>query len=320
LAEHRLCKAGVEGSIPFVSTLLPVGRFDDAAVLRWLAAHTTAGVDEVRDGAYRRVTVDGVLVVRPAPSRVTGDIADRRRAPRAAELDRVRQLLDLDRDIDEVERALTLDPVLAPLVAARPGLRVIGGWSAWETLVRVVVGQQVSVAGARTLAGRVVRAAGTAVAEPVALDRLFPTPAELAGADLSTVGLTGARLRSLTGLARAMADGDLVAEPGLHPDGAAGWLRDLGRSPGVGPWTLAYLAMRVIHDPDAWPAGDLVLRKALTWFGLDPTAAAERFRPWRAYAATHLWEATWGSRTGPTRDAGVSGPRSTRSRRRAGSG
>lgn len=296
-------------------TVPAVGPLDAAAMLRWLSAHTTAGVDEVVAGAYRRTTDDGVLVVRPTSTvptstlptpaggpavaaavevRVDGPRSPRR--PTATEVDRVRSLFDLDRDLQDVERSLGRDDVLGRLVAARSGLRVMGAWSPWEALVRVVVGQQVSVAGARTLAGRVARAAGHEVpgGRP-GLDLAFPDPAELLAADLGPVGLTGARRRTLTALASAVVEGRVTLDPAGHPAGGPGWLADLAAVPGIGPWTLSYLAMRVLHDGDAWPAGDLVLRRACQRYGLDAGSGADHLRPWRAYAATHLWEATWGA-------------------------
>lgn len=302
-------------------------------MLRWLAAHSTPGVDGVTpgggpgsgglDGAgYRRLIRGGVLVVEPVRAdgvdtavrvsvRGRGGVPDR--LPDAGELTRVRRLLDLDRDLRVVHHALGGDPVLARLAAAHPGLRVLGGWSGWESLIRVVVGQQVSVTGARTLAGRLVRLAAPPVPDgPPGVDRWFPGPEELARIDPRAAGLTGARSAALTGLARAVVEGELLAEPDEHPGGGPGWLADLARRRGVGPWTVAYLAMRVLHDPDAWPAGDLVLRRACEAHGVDPAVAAVRFRPWRAYAATLLWEATFFRPPLAEAAAAVSGPRSAR--------
>jgi len=299
-------------------TVPALGPLDAVAMLRWLGAHTTPGVDEVVAGAYRRSTDDGVLVARPTPAPTPAEAPtvptpagglpvaagvevriDRPRSPRqptATEIGRVRSLFDLGRDLEDVERSLGRDDVLGRLVAARSGLRVMGAWSPWEAVVRVVVGQQVSVAGARTLAGRVARVAGYEVpgARP-GLDLAFPGPAELLAADLGPVGLTGARRRTLTGLAAAVTGGRIAVDPAEHPAGGPGWLADLAALPGIGPWTLSYLAMRVLHDADAWPAGDLVLRRACQRYGLDARSGVEHLKPWRAYAATHLWDATWGA-------------------------
>ncbi len=292
------------GPNPPVGLSLPVhGDLDAAAALRWLAAHTTPGVDLVADGTYRRTTADGVLVVEPVPGGATVlvRIAGARgsRPPSPVELTQVRFALDLDRDMDAVQAALRRDPVLGPLVELRPGLRVMGGWSPWEALVRVVVGQQVSVPGARTLAGRLAQIAGTPVAGgATGLDRLFPGPAELLATDLGPVGLTGARRRTLEGLAGAVTRGRVPAGPDGDPGGGDRWLEALSHEFGIGPWTLSYLAMRVVRDPDAWPVGDLVLRRACTAFGLDVRSGVPHLSPWRAYAATHLWEATWGQPAG----------------------
>lgn len=301
---------------------MPRGPLDGPSTLRWLAAHSTPGVDGVDAGAYRRLTAGGVLVVEPVRS-ASGDTAVRvsvsglggapDRLPDSDELARVGRLLDLDRDLDAVRRDLGDDRALRGLFAAHPGLRVVGLWSGWEALIRVVISQQVSVAGARTLAGRVTRRATPPVTDgPPGLDRYFPTPEELARIDPRAAGLTGARSAALVGLARAVVDGELVAEPEDHPDGGPGWLADLSRRRGVGAWTLAELSMRVLHDPDAWPAGDLVLRRACAVHGVDPAVAAVRFRPWRAYAATLLWEATFfAPAAAGTAGAGkLSGPRS----------
>ena len=267
--------------------------YDAPAALRWVAAHAVPGVEEVDARGYRRVVDGGTLELLPREDhwllRLSCD-DPRATAPLARA---ARRLLDLDADPAAVVAALGGDPVLGPLVAANPGLRCVGAFDGWESLARTVVGQQVSVKGARTLCARLVQVAGTPLAAPVGtLTHAFPTPAQVAAADLSPVGLTGARTRTLQGLARAVAEGDVLLD-GSVP--APEVLRSLAGLWGIGPWTLSYAAMRVLRDPDAWPAGDLVLRRACLAQGIDPDTDSARWAPWRAYAATHLWEehVTW---------------------------
>jgi AraC family transcriptional regulator of adaptative response / DNA-3-methyladenine glycosylase II len=203
-----------------------------------------------------------------------------------------RRVFDLSADPALVAGALRRDPLLAPLVKRRPGLRIPGAWDPFECAVRAVIGQQVSVAAARTLAARLVERAGTRL--PAAwqgLTHLFPSPARLAGADLSGLGLTAGRARALHGLARAVVEGRLD----LRGDGTA-LVEALRSLDGIGDWTAQYVALRAAAEPDAFPAGDLVLRRAAGGRGpLTATALekrAERWRPWRGYAVFHLWAAS----------------------------
>lgn len=224
--------------------------FDWDGVLTWLGTRAIAGLEAVHDGAYvrgpARVTHDGSAIV----------------AHRAAAA-RVRRLFDLDADPDAVHRVLARDPLLAPLVRKRPGVRVPGAWDPFELAVRAIVGQQVSVAGARTLLGRIAARHGLA-------------PAALAEAEID--GMPRRRAETIRTLARAVRDGEIV----LGRD-------DLTRLPGIGPWTASYIAMR-LGDPDAFPAGDLVLRRnAGIVSERELLARAERWRPFRAYAAMLLW-------------------------------
>jgi AraC family transcriptional regulator of adaptative response / DNA-3-methyladenine glycosylase II len=209
----------------------------------------------------------------------------------------VRRWLDLDADPIAVGAVLGADPVLAPLVAARPGLRVATTVDPWETCVRAVVGQQVSVAAATTLLGRLVAAYGTelapeSVAESHAL-RSFPSPSALATAGpdrLAAVGMPRSRGRTLSALAAAVADETVPLRVGSREDVLAA----LVQLPGVGPWTADYIALRALGDPDAFPATDLGIRHGARELGLPVTsqdllAYSRRWRPWRAYAAQHLW-------------------------------
>lgn len=265
--------------------------YDPALVLRWVAAHAVPGVEEVTGDTYRRTVAGGFVEIVACDGGwlVRLDLADTRRTGPVVRA--LRRLLDVDTDPTAVADVLGADPVLAPLLAARPGLRCVGAFDPWEALARTVVGQQVSVKGARTLTARLVTTVGTPLAVPRgSLTHLFPTPEQVAASDLAGVGLTGARTRTLRGLGFAVAVGRVCLDGSAT---APEVLAALAALPGIGPWTLAYAGLRVLRDPDAWPAGDLVLRRACAEHGLDPDTDPQRWRPWRAYAATHLWESSW---------------------------
>lgn len=269
------------------------------AMLAFLARRAVPGVEAVEGGEYRRsIRLDGsagVVAVSCVPEahalRARFHIQDTSKLLQA--VSRLRDVFDLHADAAQIDAHLAGDPSLAPLVAARPGLRVPGAWDPFELAVRAVLGQQVSVAAARTLAGRLVDAFGEALPAPyadAALRRLFPAPERLAGANLTRLGLTRARAATLRSLARAVAEGRVCFDAGSDPGTL---LEQLQRLPGIGPWTAQYIGMRALEDPDAFPAGDLGLRAALAdgspWSESRLAARAERWRPWRAYAALHLW-------------------------------
>jgi AraC family transcriptional regulator, regulatory protein of adaptative response / DNA-3-methyladenine glycosylase II len=285
--------------------------FDGRSLLRFLAARAIAGVEEVTQGRYARTIRvtggSGVVELMPPPARggEGGRAAPTARADGAQILLRVRltslrgigqvvsrcrQLFDLDADPQAIAAALAADEALAPLIAAHPGLRVPGAYDGFELAVRAVIGQQVSVRGASTLTGRLAARHGTrldgATGPAGPLSVLFPRPADLADADLAGLGLTTARQATLRALAAACAAGRVNLDPGTDPEETAGRLAEL---PGVGPWTVAYILMRA-GDPDAFPGSDLGLRRAMERHGIEP-ARAGRWRPWRAYAALHLWAA-----------------------------
>ncbi len=208
---------------------------------------------------------------------------------------RCRHLLNLDADPVAVDEALGSDPLLAPLVSRTPGLRMPGAVDGFELAVRAVVGQQVSVAGARTVAGTLVRAAGKPLENPcLPLTHAFPSPAalaELAQDNPAAFAMPATRRRTLAGLAHAVADGELDLDPGADPRELERRLLEL---PGVGPWTASYIAMRALGDPDAFLPTDLGVRHALAHLSQPEDRAsvltlAERWRPWRAYAVGHLW-------------------------------
>jgi AraC family transcriptional regulator of adaptative response / DNA-3-methyladenine glycosylase II len=223
------------------------------------------------------------------------------------ELERkLRDLLDCDADPRAIDAVLSRDPLLAASVRRRPGLRVPGAVDGFELAVRAILGQQVSVAGARTLAGRLAVRCGPPLAAPHGtLTHAFPSAAELAAANLDGLGLTGARIRALHALAEAVAAGRISLDSSRAAPAAPEAARDaaaraaatcaaLVELPGIGPWTAAYIAMRALRSADAFPAADLGLRNAFARANLaaDPRAIearAEAWRPWRAYAVLHLW-------------------------------
>ncbi len=203
-----------------------------------------------------------------------------------------RRMFDLAADPARIRLAFRSDPLLAPLLKARPGLRIPGAWDPFECAVRAVLGQQVSVAAARTLAARlVVRTGQPLVAGAEGLTHLFPAPATLASANLDGLGITGARIAALQTLARAVAEGTL--DFGAATEQVITALIAL---PGFGVWTAQYIALRALGEPDAFPTGDLVLRRmaADDESPLSTRALEERaegWRPWRGYAGMHLWRA-----------------------------
>jgi AraC family transcriptional regulator of adaptative response / DNA-3-methyladenine glycosylase II len=285
--------------------------FEGRSLLRFLAARAIAGVEEVAQGRYARTIRvtggSGVVELMPPPAcgGEEGRAGPTAQAGGAQVLLRVRltslrgigqvvsrcrQLFDLDADPQAIAAALAADEALAPLVAAHPGLRVPGAYDGFELAVRAVIGQQVSVPAASTLTGRLAARHGTRLdgtAGPTGpLSVLFPRPADLATADLAGLGLTTARQATLRALAAACAAGRLNLDPGTDPEETAARLAEL---PGVGPWTVAYILMRT-GDSDAFPGSDLGLRRAMERLGIEP-GRADRWRPWRAYAALHLWAA-----------------------------
>ena len=268
--------------------------FGAAGLLDFLQARAIPGVEQVSAGRYTRTVraAAGAGVIEQIPQPGQGQVLLRAQLDSLAGLGQVvyraRQLLDADADPVAIDAALAADPVIAPLVRARPGLRVPGSYDGFELAVRAVLGQQVSVAAARTFAARIAARHGTALAgyQPAELGALFPCAEQLAGADLSGLGLTTGRQRTLRSLAQAVASGRLNLDPGADPAETAARLAEL---PGIGPWTISYIMLRS-SDPDAFPASDLGVRRAMARLGAPPGHQAH-WRPWRAYAVLHLW--TW---------------------------
>ncbi|MBX3024253.1 helix-turn-helix domain-containing protein [bacterium] len=283
-------RAGLALRVPYRPPL------DWPGLLAFLAARATPGVESVAGDVYRRSVRIGETVgwLEVAPVAGASALVVRLWPGDGAALlpvvERVRRLFDLGADPLSINAHLRADPRLRPLVAARPGLRVPGAWDPFEIAVRGIVGQQISVAGATTLIGRLVARCGARVDLAADLTHLFPTPAALAAADLAGIGMPGARAAALQGLARAVADGRLRLDAARGLEEAVARLRAL---PGVGEWTAQYIAMRGLGEPDACPHGDLVLRQALGGVSAAALArAADAWRPWRAYAAVHLWAAS----------------------------
>lgn len=277
--------------------------YDWPAMLSYFVARAIPGIELVRDGVYLRTAAVGAFRGWLAVTAVTADPTDPRRPALRATIStslsgalpavvaRLRRLFDLDADPGVIAAHLARDPRLAAHVRARPGLRVVGAFDAFEVAARTVLGQQVSVAAARTIAGRLAARLGEAIATPhPELTRLFPRPeiiARAAAADVAALGIPGRRAATLLAIAGAVSRGELALDGAGDP---ARIVEQIVAMPGVGPWTAHYLAMRGLGWPDAFPEGDLVLRKALGGVsGREARAAAERWRPWRAYGATHLW-------------------------------
>jgi AraC family transcriptional regulator, regulatory protein of adaptative response / DNA-3-methyladenine glycosylase II len=251
-------------------------------MLGWLRLHLVTGVEELDGATYRRVLPSGSVVslqLGAAAVSLTTSIEDLRTLPDTVA--RCRRMIDADADPVSVDSTLAEDPHLAPLVAARPGLRVPGAADGFELLVRTVVGQQVSVAAAHTFTRRLVEAYGKPLDAPSGtLTAAFPTADALVDATYDGIGLTGGRIKTLRAVAAAHAAGELVLDPSADREQTRARLLAL---PGIGAWTADYVAMRALGDPDAFPSTDLVLRRLAA--DLEP----ERWRPWRSYAAMHLW-------------------------------
>jgi AraC family transcriptional regulator of adaptative response / DNA-3-methyladenine glycosylase II len=213
---------------------------------------------------------------------------------------RVRDMFDLDAPVADIHERLEADPKLRPLLRKHPGVRVPGAWDGFELLVRAILGQQVSVKAATTLAGRVANRYGTAVVLPaslknreaLSLDRAFPDAAKLARARFNDIGLVTSRAAAIRAAASAVAAGRVAFDGMQDP---AEFCRALTEVRGVGDWTARYVAMRALKDPDALPASDLGLLKAMRCNARELQQRAEAWRPWRAYAALLLWNSLAGS-------------------------
>jgi len=275
--------------------------YDWEAMIAFLAGRAITGVEAVSARSYARtVEADGargLVIVEPGEGdflRITVRLPNLQALPGV--IARVRRVFDLAADPGVIGAHLSEDPRLAPLVTARPGLRAPGAWDGFELAVRAVLGQQITVGAARNLAGKLTAAYGERLDDPVSaglgLTHVFPAPERLVGEDIAALGMPRARGSALEGLARAACDDPLLFDAKRSLEEAIGRLRAL---PGIGDWTAQYIALRALREPDAFPPTDVGLMRALAdAAGRRPNPAelldlAERWRPWRAYAAQHLW-------------------------------
>jgi AraC family transcriptional regulator of adaptative response / DNA-3-methyladenine glycosylase II len=267
--------------------------YDWPAMLGFLAARATPGVEGVERGVYRRtIAINGArgsFAVAPAGPHAL-ELQVSFPDPRAllSIVERVRRQFDLAADPQVIAAHLAVDPMLQRPLDRHAGIRVPGAWDGFELAVRAVLGQQVSVAGATTIAGRVAALFGSAFESDGSLARLFPTAAQLADAPIERAGVIAARARTIRTLARRVLDGAIVFGAGAEPEATGSALRDV---PGIGDWTASYIAMRAFGEPDAFPGGDLVLRRVAGAASTrDLERRAEGWRPWRAYAVMLLWQ------------------------------
>ncbi|GAB3360277.1 AlkA N-terminal domain-containing protein [Lysobacter tyrosinilyticus] len=280
--------------------------YDFTAMLDFLRGRALPGVEVVDETSYSRVIgsadAPGWLRVSVWPdsgrdsdaNALKLELHGARPSQMLEIVNRLRRMFDLDADPRAIADALGVDARLRPLVRQRPGLRVPSGWDGFEIAVRAIIGQQISVAGARTIAARLSQRFGQPLSMPLAsgLDHLFPRPEALADADLAAIGLTRARAETVRTVARAVLDGrvDFLPERTLD-EFTARWVS----LPGIGPWTAHYIALRALGHPDAFPADDLVLQRAVPNDGSRMsakalTARSEAWRPWRAYSVIQLWK------------------------------
>lgn len=278
--------------------------YDWESMLAFLQARAITGIEIVQDGRYlRTVEINGAIGSIAVEHRPTRDslsvricFPDVRALP--AIVARVRRLFDLGADIGTIGTHLSGDPVLAPLLAKHPGLRAPGGWDGFEIAVRAVLGQQISVGAARRLAGQLAALHGRVVPEPFRvhpeLDRVFPAARRLAGLASLGLAMPASRLTALKAVAEAsLSDPNLFRPPG-NVDEAVRRLRMIH---GIGEWTAQYIALRAMREMDAFPATDAGLLRGVAALDGEKTTPvellrrAEPWRPWRAYAAQHLWAA-----------------------------
>jgi AraC family transcriptional regulator, regulatory protein of adaptative response / DNA-3-methyladenine glycosylase II len=272
------------------------GSLDWDAMVGYFAARAIPGVENVAESTYRRTIVvgndPGLLELYPGGG---GHLALRAPLPHWEELvhvvQRARNIASLDFDLDQPASLFAPDPIIGPLLRARPGLRPPGTWDPFETGVRAIIGQQVTLAAANTIAHRLVERLGIPVPglEQFGLTHTFPSPAVLVGGDLKALGLMPARAEGIRMFARAVAEDSVRLDRSVGLDKLVDSITALD---GLGSWTAHYLALR-LGEPDACPTTDLGLQRAVPRSAAQPAATlgelAERWRPWRALAATHLW-------------------------------
>jgi AraC family transcriptional regulator of adaptative response / DNA-3-methyladenine glycosylase II len=272
--------------------------YDWAHMLAFLARRALPGVERVDARGYARTLAcpggHALIAVRALAGEDALELRVAGAAPQALSplASLARRVFDLARDRARIGAGLAADPLIGPLVAQRPGLRIPGAWDPFECAVRAVLGQQVSVAAGRTFAVRLVERCGEPLRSSGGLTHLFPAPARLADATLEGLGMTGARAAALKSLARAVLEQQVDFRSAPADVTAA-----LAALPGIGPWTAQYVALRALGEPDAFLHGDSVLRRMAAPPGAPVLSVrelqdrAQRWRPWRGYATIHLWHA-----------------------------
>jgi AraC family transcriptional regulator of adaptative response / DNA-3-methyladenine glycosylase II len=274
--------------------------FDPAGVFDHLAANAVPGLEELREGAFRRTLRlphgPGLVALRPGGGHVSLKVHLHDNRDLTTAIARCRRLLDLDADPEAVTAHLSEDPALTTVVNDRPGQRLPGTVDPHELAIRVVIGQQVSLGAAATHSRRLTETHGTPIASSIAvhdgsLTHLFPTSEVLAELDPTTLAMPRSRARAVVDLARSLAQGKVDLDPGSDPARSRHQLASIA---GIGPWTCEMVALRGLGDPDAFPATDLGVTRTAACLGLPTkagplTAHAETWRPWRSYAVTHLW-------------------------------
>ncbi len=300
LRRNRRARADSDGVLTVTLSYRPP--FAWPQLREFLASRAIAGVEEVTRSSYRRSIIcagqAGILAVsHAAHARALVVEVAPALAPYLMEISaRVRALFDLEADPAAINAVLRGDPALARHVRSAPGLRVPGAWDRFELAVRAILGQQVTVAGATTLAARLVERCGETLSYAQGrITHLFPQPHAVAAADLAGIGMPGARVRALQSFAQAVATG--VIDLSAAPETVRAQLAEVK---GIGPWTIEYIAMRALREPDAFPAQDIVLRRAChpereLLRVPDLRAIAESWRPWRAYAVMQLWRGAAGN-------------------------
>ena len=301
--ELRRRAAATTSLAPDISLLLPYrAPYDWNALIRFLKLRAITGLEIVNEDSYSRVIelgdVTGSITVTHVPDQSALRVVVRfgRLGALPVIITRIRRMFDLSADPGAIDAALSCDPMLAPLVTARPGLRVPGGWDGFEIAVRSVLGQQITVKAATQLAGRIVSTIGTPITDgiaPLGLTHSFPRPERFNVHTLGTLGITKARSAAIAGVANAVSADPTLFDPHRDLEEAVAHLRKL---PGIGEWTAQYIAMRALGESDAFLAADVGIQRKLAVHGRRPTASellsrAEHWRPWRAYAMLHLWMA-----------------------------
>jgi AraC family transcriptional regulator of adaptative response / DNA-3-methyladenine glycosylase II len=301
----RLRKKATDGAAAIAETetsILQISYrppYDWKGVLAFLAARALTGIEDVTDNSYARTVQLGKAKgwIRVTPSKkqhaLLVEFTHSLTPVLPALLGRVRALFDLDARPDVIAKRLRRDARLARAVKANPGLRVPGAFNGFEMGLRAILGQQVTVKAATTIAGRFVEAFGESIVTSLPeLNRLTPVPARIAGAsidDIARHGIVAARARSIIALAKAQGSGELCLDGGAHnnPDDS---IKRLAELPGIGPWTAHYIAMRALRWPDAFPKEDIAVRNNLGGVTANEAEAlSQPWRPWRSYAVMHVW-------------------------------